>query len=271
MDPADPLLIDELSLRKRIADLQEYRRNGVTSIAEGERYDHAKTQRVSHPPGLEEIRSIATNEKLACHQVSAKQASYRDSVMLSYDRAAARQNRAPTSTSDRKATIPRPSTSSLTLANSSSLHLLTVLEQQLCSTLRILPRPYLFLKESLMREWVRTGGNMGLKEAKKVVGKDRGEKDVGGEWGEKVERVFEFLLETGGLRKKSDIDDPVEQFGEGVSLATLQPVTNGVNGQDTAGVDVEMERSPEGVSVPTSLQPSAVVAIPTTTAVPMIS
>lgn len=38
---------DEMALRKRISELQEYRRNGVTSIAEGERYDHAKTQRVS--------------------------------------------------------------------------------------------------------------------------------------------------------------------------------------------------------------------------------
>lgn len=36
-----------MALRKRISELQEYRRNGVTSIAEGERYDHAKTQRVS--------------------------------------------------------------------------------------------------------------------------------------------------------------------------------------------------------------------------------
>lgn len=103
---------------------------------------------------------------------------------------------------------------------------------------------------------------MGLKEAKKVVGKDKGERDVGGEWGEKIERVFEFLIETGGLRKRNETEQAVEQSTEGVSSATLKPLTNGVCGEVTAGVDVEMEHSPEGASLPIPLQSSEAVAIP---------
>jgi transcriptional adapter 2-alpha len=39
--------IDEQNLRKRIADLQEYRRMGITTGAEAEAYDNAKATRVS--------------------------------------------------------------------------------------------------------------------------------------------------------------------------------------------------------------------------------
>lgn len=146
-------------------------------------------------------------------------------MMLSYDRVAARQNRPPSALerSTSKPTITRPSTSSLTLANSNSLHLLTVLEQQLCSTLRILPRPYLFLKEALLREWVKSGGKMGLREARKVVVK--GDKEVGGEWGEKIERVWEFLVETGLGRRDFSLEERkkeavVVEGGDGRSMMT---------------------------------------------------
>ena len=102
----------------------------------------------------------------------------------------------------------RPSTSALTLSSASSLNLLTTLEQQLCSTLRILPKPYLYLKEVLLREWARMGGAMTGDDARRAVGREvqggegRERERVEGEWGEKVERVFEFLVDTGGLRRR---------------------------------------------------------------------
>ncbi len=39
--------VDEQNLRKRIAELQEYRRMGITTGAEAEAYDNAKAARVS--------------------------------------------------------------------------------------------------------------------------------------------------------------------------------------------------------------------------------
>lgn len=43
---ADPAV--EQNLRKRIAELQEYRRMGITTAAEAEVYDQAKIARVGH-------------------------------------------------------------------------------------------------------------------------------------------------------------------------------------------------------------------------------
>ncbi|ORY89651.1 hypothetical protein BCR35DRAFT_317170 [Leucosporidium creatinivorum] len=129
-------LLYELALRKRIAELQEYRRMGVTTIAEGEKYDHQKSSR-------------------------STKTSYRDSILSTHTSYIPRHR--PTSSLK-----PRPTTSALTLSTSSSLHLLTPLEQTLCSTLRILPKPYLYLKETLLREWSRSGGRMGAEEARRA-------------------------------------------------------------------------------------------------------
>lgn len=57
----------------------------------------------------------------------------------------------------------------LNLANSPSLHLLTPAEQTLCSTLRILPKPYLVIKETLVREYARRGGKLRRREARDLV------------------------------------------------------------------------------------------------------
>lgn len=40
-------MLDEHNLRKRITELQEYRRNGVTTALEAEAYETAKNARVS--------------------------------------------------------------------------------------------------------------------------------------------------------------------------------------------------------------------------------
>lgn len=40
-------LTDEVSLRKRIQELQEYRRMGITTLAEAEKYEKDKVARVS--------------------------------------------------------------------------------------------------------------------------------------------------------------------------------------------------------------------------------
>ncbi|GAA5937083.1 hypothetical protein JCM1841_001878 [Sporobolomyces salmonicolor] len=200
-------LLYEIHLRKRIAELQDYRRAGITTLADGERYDSARSQRLS-----------------------AKAASYRDSVSLSFDRSGAARRLTPQSSylAQLKARPPPP----LTLATAGSLQLLTPLEQQLCSTLRILPKPYLFLKEVLLREWVRLRGRMGPSEARRVVvreqkgveGWQQQEEGAQGEWGEKIERVWEFLCDTAGLRESRegeeegnmDEDDAVEEAeGEG--------------------------------------------------------
>ena len=183
---------------------------GLTTAVEAERYERDKAQRVGLSlPGV--VLSLTT-----CLQISAKQSSFRDAISLGYERPTAiRQRPAQSNSSHQRAPVARPTTSVLTLATASSLHLLTALEKELCATLRILPRPYLYLKEILMREWVRKGGNMDMHDAREAIG-IRGEggtqgmgRGASGEWGEKIDRVWEFLVESGGLRKPVAVAEPV--------------------------------------------------------------
>lgn len=56
----------------------------------------------------------------------------------------------------------------LTNENATDLHLLTPAEQQLCSSLRILPKPYLVMKEVLMKEAMKHGGVLKKKAAREI-------------------------------------------------------------------------------------------------------
>ncbi|BGP17190.1 hypothetical protein JCM10213_006012 [Rhodosporidiobolus nylandii] len=185
-------LLYEVALRKRIAELQSYRRAGITTLAEAERYEQAKQQRLS------------------------SKAAYRDTLALSFGASSGprRPNPAAQITANLRNRPPPP----LTLATAGSLQLLTPLEQRLCATLRILPRPYLFLKEVLLREWVRLKGRMGAREARRAVLREKNgellgpEEGAQGEWGEKIERVWEFVRDLSGLRES---EGESEEDGEG--------------------------------------------------------
>lgn len=87
-----------------------------------------------------------------------------------------------------------PPAAPLNLANSPSLHLLTPAEQALCSQLRILPKPYLVIKETLVREYARRGGKLRRREARDLV-----KIDVN-----KTSRVWDFLVQAGYLKIMPD-------------------------------------------------------------------
>ena len=52
--------------------------------------------------------------------------------------------------------------------NATDLHLLTREEQELCSVLRILPKPYLVMKEGLIREAMKSGGGLKRRAVREV-------------------------------------------------------------------------------------------------------
>lgn len=85
----------------------------------------------------------------------------------------------------------------LNLANSPSLHLLTPEEQTLCSQLRILPKPYLVIKETLIREYARRGGKLRRRETRDLV-----KIDVN-----KTSRIWDFLVQAGFMRV-GNVGDP---------------------------------------------------------------
>lgn len=78
----------------------------------------------------------------------------------------------------------------LNLAHSASLHLLTPAEQTLCSQLRILPRPYLVIKETLVREYAKRNGKLRRREARDLI-----KIDVN-----KTSKIWDFLVQCGFLK-----------------------------------------------------------------------
>ncbi|KAL8934574.1 MAG: hypothetical protein Q9211_005158 [Gyalolechia sp. 1 TL-2023] len=75
--------------------------------------------------------------------------------------------------------------------NTTDLHLLTKEEADLCSALRLMPKPYLVIKEGLIKEAMKTGGGLKRKSAKEVCKIDPS----------KSTRIFDFFVHAGWIQK----------------------------------------------------------------------
>lgn len=85
---------------------------------------------------------------------------------------------------------PRKPANPLNITNAADFHLLSPAEQTLCSQLRILPKSYLVIKETLFRELLRSGGTLRKRQARELI-----KIDVN-----KTARIFEFFQQQGWLR-----------------------------------------------------------------------
>ncbi|ORY23443.1 hypothetical protein BCR39DRAFT_549321 [Naematelia encephala] len=178
-------LVFEQMLRKRIAELQEYRRMGITTGPEAEAYDNAKATRAGYRPvqARDRVDVLPTGARINAGQHrflhgtpppgadSRKNADSRDAT----PRIAGHGARKP----------PAP----LNLANAASLDLLSSEEQSLCSALRVLPKPYLVIKEIFIRENERRKGQLKRREARRMMRIDVN----------KSGRIFDFLVSSGML------------------------------------------------------------------------
>ncbi|KAG0147877.1 hypothetical protein CROQUDRAFT_42225 [Cronartium quercuum f. sp. fusiforme G11] len=136
------VVLDEMTLRKRIAELQEYRRMGITTLAEAERYEKEKQARIA----------AKHKEYLALDRLSVRKPRVSGSGTFYEDlNTTSREGTPGLSSRVYKRLPPLP----LSLTTSSSQQLLHSSELALCSRLRILPKPFLYLKELLFREHVR--------------------------------------------------------------------------------------------------------------------
>ncbi|KJA20037.1 hypothetical protein HYPSUDRAFT_43652 [Hypholoma sublateritium FD-334 SS-4] len=192
-------MLYEALLRKRIQELQQYRRLGLSTSADIEKYesDLAKRTQVKVAP----LRDYPA-ERIA-HRATGRQSSsvpdQRRASLASFADTDDRNSREPTprlgnGTASSSAPVVRRLPAPLNLANSPSLHLLTPAEQTLCSQLRILPKPYLVIKETLVREYARRGGKLRRREARELV-----KIDVN-----KTSRVWDFLVQSGYLKITTD-------------------------------------------------------------------
>ncbi|KAK9450639.1 uncharacterized protein V1518DRAFT_411298 [Limtongia smithiae] len=164
-------LVEELRIRKRIAELQEYRQNGIQMLDLAAKYERDKLQ-----------RSIVGRNLLG--NITPVSSSRYGSATPTINGRGGRDSSVVLGNNDIGAKAFRKSVANpLDISHAADLDLLSAAEQQLCSQLRILPKPYLVIKETLFRELLRTGGILKKRTARELI-----KIDVN-----KTARIYEFF------------------------------------------------------------------------------
>ncbi|CAA7261867.1 unnamed protein product [Cyclocybe aegerita] len=239
-------MLYEALLRKRIQELQQYRRLGLSTVADIEKYDIDLAKRTQAK--VAPLRDYASDRLQ--HRATGRASSGPDprrSSLVSFD-SEGRGSRestprlGPSAGPSTAPTVRRPP-APLNLANSPSVHLLTPAEQALCSHLRILPKPYLVIKETLVREYARRGGKLRRREARDLV-----KIDVN-----KTSRVWDFLVQSGYLKITTEpaaSAAPLMTPSVSQSQETSSMLVPSLNGSPQKDVQMQMRISPRPPAPP---------------------
>lgn len=161
------MIVEEHQCLKRIAELQEYRQNGIQTLEAAAKYEQDKTQRALIARNSIGLGSSLSGSRYASNTPTAT-GRIRDS--------------SATPELNNK-TFKKPVANPLDISHAADIDLLSPAEQALCSQLRILPKPYLVIKETLFRELLRTGGVLKKRTARELI-----KIDVN-----KTARIYEFF------------------------------------------------------------------------------
>ncbi|KAJ3269214.1 Transcriptional adapter ada2 [Borealophlyctis nickersoniae] len=188
-------MLKELNVRRRIAELQEYRRMGLTKLRDVSEYEKEKLNRnargaVYYPqrfssrtkledPGSGRSSRATTPSRPPLTVSSTTLASPHTSPSLS--RSATAPNFTPPSA--RKVAQP------IDITGADGVELLLNNEKELCSNLRIFPKAYMVIKETILREYAAKGF-MKRRQARELI-----KIDVN-----KTSRIYDFFVEMGWIK-----------------------------------------------------------------------
>ncbi|KAI9792231.1 MAG: Transcriptional adapter ada2 [Candelina submexicana] len=213
----------EYDLRQAIGQLQDWRQMRIGDLKAGTEYEQEKFQRAQRPPPTGAFDRLASNRisKPTPPVETASAASVFTAPDLPirlqqqngiYTPHASPNARSPLATNDKVLTnvhangtltpqsgksryVVQPLSNvpplKLNNENATDLHLLTKEEQELCCVLRLYPKPYLVVKEHLMKEAMKQGGNLKRKTAREICKIDV---NKGG-------RIFDFFVNSGWIGK----------------------------------------------------------------------
>ncbi|CAO3698162.1 unnamed protein product [Rhizopus stolonifer] len=192
-------LVKEQQLKDRIATLQEWRQAGLTTIRQGEHYEREKQNRLNQ---LKTVMSLS-NERISGATTSQRNAYRAQMAALATSNGAHyyRDKQAPMAYTPTISTIAATSAPSgsrkpanpLNIREADGVHLLTEDEQILCSTLRIMPRPYLVIKDTILKEYAKQGF-LKRRQARGLI-----KIDVN-----KTSRIYDFFVESGWIKAIKD-------------------------------------------------------------------
>ncbi|KAI8069770.1 uncharacterized protein B0P05DRAFT_550803 [Gilbertella persicaria] len=191
-------LIKEQQLRDRIATLQEWRQAGLTTIKQGEQYEREKQNRLAQLKTLAQLSNdrLGSASTVQRNMYRSQMAALTTSNGANYYRDRLLQptpSTPPTTITSAAASGGRKPANPLNIQDADGVHLLTEEEQVLCSTLRIMPRPYLVIKDTILKEYAKHGF-MKRRQARSLI-----KIDVN-----KTSRIYDFFVESGWIKAFRD-------------------------------------------------------------------
>ncbi|KAL1296950.1 hypothetical protein AAFC00_004553 [Neodothiora populina] len=212
----------EHDLRQAITQLQEWRRMQIKDLKSGEKYEQEKAQRLARlaansvdrfssslgrmnkpsaqeppsqasqlvapelPPKPETGTGLQTPPDSASPAVAASVNGNKDGKSVNgANGVSASQPRFPLQPLDK---VPRLE---LTQDNSPDMHLLTPDEKNVCEKLRLSSKAYMVMKEAILREALKTNGNLKRKNVKEICRIDT----------TKAGKLFDFFCWSGWIAK----------------------------------------------------------------------
>lgn len=209
-------LIDELNLRTAITQLQEWRSLKIGDLRSGEKYENDKQTRIqkSIPMGSMDRERLATAQRSKQapvpepvsgaallvapelpfrpgSQVNGEAKTNGDSLTNGEVNGINGHGAAKNKSTYTPQPIPGTQPLQLTQDGATDLHLLTPEEAKLCETVRLQPKPYLVIKDQIMKEALKTNGMLKKKQTKEICRLDS----------QKGARIFDFLVTSGWVGK----------------------------------------------------------------------
>lgn len=208
----------EHNLRQAISQLQEWRINQITDLKSGDKYEQEKQQRAQRPSAFASLdrlnaRSLGKGGFASDGPSIAQALVGTDLALKPYATPPASEVDGPISNGitngfsenvSQGAAIVHPKTEKFavqSLPNTSpfdfekqaveDLHLLSEEEKDVCRVLRIYPKPYIVLKETILKEAIKVGGSMKKKTMRDLCKIDS----------TKASRLFDFWVHCGWIAK----------------------------------------------------------------------
>ncbi|RSL71485.1 hypothetical protein CEP54_001255 [Fusarium duplospermum] len=217
-------LIDELNLRQAISQLQEWRNNRIGDLRSGEKYEADKASRIqkSIPMGSMDRERLASAQRskqpppeppsgaalLVAPELPIRLSPTPNGEVNGDSKATANgqtngvngvngagvngvNGHAPPKQKYTAQPISGVQPLQLSQDNAPDLHLLTPEEAKLCEVIRLQPKPYLMIKEQILKEALKTNGTLKKKQAKEICRLDS----------QKGGRIFDFFINSGWVGK----------------------------------------------------------------------
>jgi transcriptional adapter 2-alpha len=208
----------EHNLRQAISQLQEWRINQITDLRQGDKYEQEKQQRAQRPSAFASLDRLTarglgkgafandgptmaqalvgndlTLKPYATPPASEVDGPISNGVANGYTNGVSHSFSAVKPKTEKFVVQPLPNTGPLDFdqLQTDDLHLLSDDEKEVCRVLRIYPKPYIVLKETIIREAIKCGGGMKKKTMRDLCKIDS----------TKAARLFDFWVHCGWIAK----------------------------------------------------------------------